>query len=634
MCTFLDVEGAFNNTNHDRIVEAANKFNIEPLCSRWISGMLGQRVIITELYGISLEATATRGCPQGGVLSPLLWCLLIDALIRKLNGMGIYTLGYADDLTIMVRGKILPTISDLMQQTCNVVEDWCCQQGLSVNPSKTELVVFTKKRKLDGLVEPTLFGERLKRAKQVKHLGVFLDDKLTWNPHLDYVTNKARIALATCRRAIGQTWGLKPKTSLWMYTAIIRPIVTYASLVWWPKTKQKTAQERLERLQRLALLGVSGAMVTTPTAALEALLNIPPLHIFVERDARATAYRLGICGYPQARLSGCSEAFRDIPDGRRFRACPDGIPKRYDFEKPFNILIPKRSEWEDCKALPSQGLLWFTDGSKTATGQVGAGVFSRRPRVELSFNLGTMATVFQAEMFAIMAAADENLKQNTKGEDIFILSDSRAALGAIGNPVIHSRTVLECLESLKALGRHNNLTLMWVPGHQGITGNERADELAKTGGVEQFIGPEPALGLPLGGLRNALDRWTATRHAQHWQATAKLRQSKLFIKSPLGRKARELISLDRTSLRTLISLFTGHCTLRRHLHIMGVSQDSPRCRLCGEEDETPFHILCECVALARNRMLEWGVAFPQPNDYLELPARSVVLFMRDTNLLA
>jgi hypothetical protein len=47
-------------------------------------------------------------------------------------------------------------------------------------------------------------------------------------------------------------------------------------------------------------------------------------------------------------------------------------------------------------------------------------------------------------------------------------------------------------------------------------------------------------------------------------------------------------------------LLTGHNTLRRHLHLMGLT-DSPLCRRCGAEDETSVHILCRCAALASIR---------------------------------
>jgi hypothetical protein len=63
-----------------------------------------------------------------------------------------------------------------MQGALYTVEKWCDEVGLSVNPGKTDLVVFTKKRKLDGFFEPLLFGVTLHRSESVRYLGVTLDN--------------------------------------------------------------------------------------------------------------------------------------------------------------------------------------------------------------------------------------------------------------------------------------------------------------------------------------------------------------------------------------------------------------------------------------------------------------------------
>jgi hypothetical protein len=82
---------------------------------------------------------------------------------------------------------------------------------------------------------------------------------------------KAYKASWTCRGTFGKTWGPKPQVIHWIYTEAMRPIFTYAANVWWPRVKLKTRQEELSKLQRMACLGITGSMRTTPTAATEVL---------------------------------------------------------------------------------------------------------------------------------------------------------------------------------------------------------------------------------------------------------------------------------------------------------------------------------------------------------------------------
>jgi len=132
------------------------------------------------------------------------------------------------------------------------IEVWCGGLGLSVNPNKTGLVAFTRKRKLTGFFEPCLFGKTLQLSRSVKYLGVILESRLTWKEHVDAKVKKAQNLMWACRMACGVTWGLGPKVAHWLYVAIIRPSVTFASLVWWPSCQTASAKWKLSRVQRLA----------------------------------------------------------------------------------------------------------------------------------------------------------------------------------------------------------------------------------------------------------------------------------------------------------------------------------------------------------------------------------------------
>jgi hypothetical protein len=82
-----------------------------------------------------------------------------------------------------------------MHRALNIVQGWCFGKKLQVNQNKTALIPFTNKKNLEGLRLPTFFKEHLNIAGEVKYLGLTLDRRLTWNQHLQNVTNKRKLAL-------------------------------------------------------------------------------------------------------------------------------------------------------------------------------------------------------------------------------------------------------------------------------------------------------------------------------------------------------------------------------------------------------------------------------------------------------
>ena len=93
-----------------------------------------------------------------------------------------------------------------------------------------------------------------------------------------------------------------------------------------------------------------------------------------------------------------------------------------------------------------------------------------------------------------------------------------------------------------------------------------------------------------------------------------------------------LFSFNRTQSRVVTGHFTGHTALRRHLCVMGLS-DNPSCRKCSTEEETSVHILCECEALASLRHAHLGSFFLDPEDFMNLSTGAKWNFGKGTGLL-
>jgi len=194
---------------------------------------------------------------------------------------------------------------------------------------------------------------------------------------------------------------------------------------------------------------------------------------------------------------------------------------------------------------------------------------------------------------------------------------------------IKSSLVWDCRNRLQLVGDKYKLKIVWIPGHRGHWGNEEADRLAKAGASRNFAGPEPVLALSWVTVKSHLRQWAASAHWNYFSNLPALRQSKLFVNSLLGSRSETLLSLSRTDLRMLVGLMTGHCPLRKHLRVMGARNEGVECRWCNASEETPTHILCDCIALARKRHIYFGHGFPKPESFLELNPRTLISFIKE-----
>jgi ribonuclease HI len=83
----------------------------------------------------------------------------------------------------------------------------------------------------------------------------------------------------------------------------------------------------------------------------------------------------------------------------------------------------------------------------------------------------------------------ENIEKGYAGKNIYILSDSEAAIKALDIFHINSKLVWDCHQSLMKVAEHKRIQLVRVHGHMGIDGHEMDEQLARQGSSHPLIAP-------------------------------------------------------------------------------------------------------------------------------------------------
>ena len=617
---FLDIEGAFDNVSFKAISEAIRNTEVDASTAQWIINMVTNRFISITHKQTTKRIRVKRGCPQGGILSPFLWNLVIDDLLNySAKDIPGYLQAFADDLASLAEGNDLEVIWERTQRTITTIENWCLTKGLSVSTLKTKIVMFTWNRK--WTLRPIMVGNTpIELSPYAKFLGVTLDSKLNYNEHVTKITNKATASLMQCKKAVGPTWGLTPKTCKWLYTTVIRPILTYCVSIWIRATHTKHNAKKIERVQALALRIMSGAMPSTPFNTLNHITNTINIIPFLQGEAAKGASRLlGYGDWTSERRPSCKGTIKahstinndfldtlPIPKTvlRDLTRPSMKLESKFTIENPINDLEEYRKTLDNIiKDIPDKTITCYTDGSRTDSGS-GAGYIITTENNNITikeshFKLPDYSTVFQAELIAIKEACNYLTSQNNKDKDIIIWTDSLSSIQALANITSRSITVNDCYNALQNIATHNNVTIKWVAAHTGIWGNEKADSLAKAGTTSTSLIKCP---IPQSHIKTLIDNKVNNLNNDLWKTNGHSHTDKT-----LGNKHKNIIKQLNTTLicsrkkyRIAVHLITGHCTLNKHLHTIR-KVNSSICSNCQLEDETVSHFLGQCPSTSTIR---------------------------------
>lgn len=597
LTAFLDIEGAFNNVTAMAIKAALVSINTDPSIVQWIMQMLNTRVIQSTVGSDTTIKYACRGTPQGGVLSPLLWLLVVNSILLKFDHTESKIVAYADDLAITIIGDDLPTIKNKMQITLGKICLWAESCGLNINPKKTEILLFTRKKIEFGTI--SLQGVKIKKSNSAKFLGVIFTPTLSWRLQVEERAKKAQAAFYACRSSFGKTWGLSPKLTHWIYTAIVRPILLYGVVIWWKALEIDDYIDILSKVQRNVALGSTGALGSTPAAALDIFLGMSPIKLFAKEVVFKTAARLKAINSWSDKDYGHSIITRKIPF--RVGKNSDHIITETNFGKNYKVIYPSREEWTTAGPPVNADITIYTDGSKTEEGN-GAGVWSQWANTSYSYKLPTFATVFQSEIFAIMMACELIKTSETIGNRIIICVDSQAALKALESCFVKSSIVRRCVTLLKEISNSNHVILTWVPGHSNIIGNDYADMLARQGS-EKHVSWTTQIECPLAATFFGISKYMKNKWQKSWTQIETCKVSRTIWPEINQKATQMLLNMNRAKLRISIHALTGHWNIGRHAERRGTNTVEG-CKGCGipNKDLDAFHFWCDCPSLALSRL--------------------------------
>lgn len=632
---FIDLEGAFDTAPHEGILYKLAGMGITGATLAWVQDFLaGRSYQVAVGASLSHSRPIRRGVPQGSILSPLLFNVLLSDLRIPSHS---HLLLYADDISIVSRAPTLAQAQTHLQEAANSLGEWMNIWGLKVSAPKSTLMCFTLKR-LPSPPTLQLSGQAVPYSRTHTFLGLRLDGpRLSWAGHIEHLKTSCNRRLDVMKRIAGIRWGANRDLLLKYYLATIRPKIMYGSSIY--GSAARTVLTRLDPLQNAALRISMGAMKSSPVISLQAESGILPLSAH-RREVLCQHYHRIMClpsAHPLASLyrnSGVdhhtpvwSPGVRqpllvralqaliviDLPPPPAQPTSPHSpFPPWLDINYKFTLHLPGLPSRHSAGCLAAalftqidrtiyhHHIKLFTDGSHSPSlPSTAAAVYDPANSICRTWRLPPETDVLSSELYALHQAFIHLNTSHTKGKAV-IYTDSLSSLHLLLSRHPQSTTSLvhviqRALLHLTTEGW--DISLQWVPSHNGIPGNEVADTAARMALTAVNTTPFP---LPLSTATSLISR--VCHSAWNNSLGNALRNTSMghyrndSSPQPWIRQKSRVLDVTLTRLRL------GHTTLTAHLHRLRLSPD-PDCPWCRNVSETIEHFLLQCPRFHSHRVV-------------------------------
>jgi len=135
---FIDLKVAYDSVNHKKLFEKMKKkgYNTEIINAIKVIYTSAKMRLNTMQKHININ----KGVLQGGILSPWLFNIYIDDLVRSLKDINFDVLAYADDIAVICRNR------EELDKVIDLLEEWSNIDEIAVNKKKSGILVIHNDR--------------------------------------------------------------------------------------------------------------------------------------------------------------------------------------------------------------------------------------------------------------------------------------------------------------------------------------------------------------------------------------------------------------------------------------------------------------------------------------------------------
>ena len=183
------------------MLNKVNKYGFTDVSCKWFESYLSNRKQVVCNNGVMSDTMSVNiGAPQGSILGPILFLIYINDISQHvLNGACNL---YADDVVIYVHGTNVEEVNSKLQQCIDTVNDWYLKNKLTINTSKSNVMVISSRPKTDHKLSLSILvgNNKLPQVTHVKYLGIIIDNNLPWHVHIEHLCKKVNRLLGLFTR--------------------------------------------------------------------------------------------------------------------------------------------------------------------------------------------------------------------------------------------------------------------------------------------------------------------------------------------------------------------------------------------------------------------------------------------------